>query len=177
MYKILPALICLFLLACSNESKMAGDNSPEPITKADATTAGAENNTTSGNTADFEQAQLGPGLNLWISDADAGKGTEFCLDVTMSEIKGLLSMQYSIRWDPNILAFKSVKGFTLPFMDENDFGVHKTSQGILTAVWIDESLQGVNKAAGDLLYQLCFNAIGNSGDETPVRFWSSPTPF
>ncbi|KAA3635232.1 MAG: hypothetical protein DWQ02_10165, partial [Bacteroidetes bacterium] len=121
--------------------------------------------------------KLGPGLNLWISDAETDQGTDFCLDVTMSSIKGLLSMQYSIRWDPKILEFKSVKGFTLPFMDNNDFGTHKISEGILTAVWIEDNLQGVNKEEGDLMYQLCFTAIGNSGDETPVRFWSSPTPF
>jgi len=176
-YKFLPAFICLFLLACSNEPNTTGNNSPEPVKKEGATTADKENNPTSGNASAPEQAKLGPGLNLWISDAETEKGTEFCLDVTMSEIKGLLSMQYSVRWDASILEFRSVKGFTVPFMDENDFGVHKTSEGILTAVWIDDSLQGVNKSAGDLVYQLCFTAIGNSGDETPVRFWSSPTPF
>jgi hypothetical protein len=177
MYKIIPGLLCLLLLACSDTPKASQNNSSTPVLKEVAATNDAENNTGTVDVTTSGKPAPGPGLNLWISDAEVEKGTEFCLDVTMSEIKGLLSMQYSVRWDTKILEFKSVKGFTLPFMDENDFGVHKTSEGILTAVWIDDNLQGVNKTDGDLVYQLCFTAVGNSGDETPVRFWSSPTPF
>ncbi len=174
MNKLLAGLLILLFFACSNEPKATESISAEPVSEQPV--ASPETTAPAPETSE-PVSKLGPGLNLWISDAEASKGEEFCLDVTMSGIKGLLSMQYSVRWDPKILEFKSVKGFTLPFMDNNDFGTHKISEGILTAVWIEDNLQGVNKEDGDLMYQLCFTAIGNSGDETPVRFWSNPTPF
>lgn len=176
MYKILPVAVLLFLLACSNEPK----NTPAVSAQTDSSEQTAASNTDNAaaeKQPEVEELKLGPGLNLWIADAEVDAGAAFCLDVTMSEVKGLISMQYSVRWDPKVLEFQSVKGFTLPFMDENDFGRHKITEGILTAVWIEDNLQGVDTQTGDILYQLCFKAVGNSGTETPVRFWSSPTPF
>ena len=176
MNKLLAALMLLLFFACGNEPKTNDSPSDDQSTEQPEIKS-AEKNSEPATTPSEPVSKLGPGLNLWIADAEAEKGTEFCLDVTMSETKGLLSMQYSLRWDPKVLQFNEIKGFTLPGMDVNDFGAHKSKEGTLTAVWIDDTLQGVNTNDGDLLYQLCFTALGDSGTETPVRFWSTPTPY
>lgn len=179
MQKLLILLFPVMLLACSNEPKEASVSASEvqkEVVKQpseEVNNQPAQESTVSADTG----KRNGPGLNLWIADATVKTGEDFCLDVTASEIKGLLSMQYSLRWDPKILEFKEVKGFNLPTLDAGDFGSHKAKEGVLTAVWIDETLRGSNPKDGDVVYQLCFTATGASGSSTPVRFWSSPTPF
>lgn len=119
----------------------------------------------------------GPGLNLWINNATAKQGEEVCVKVSVSAISGLLSMQYSLRWDPKVLTFKKLQGFSIATLDENDFGKHLIKEGILTAVWIDDTLKGEQLKDDEQLYELCFTAIGKAGQTTPIRFWTTPTPY
>lgn len=144
-----------------NQTTVANDNSTDPRT--DASTTIKQND--------------GPGLNLWIADQDVKPGEEFCTQVFASEYDGLLSMQYSIRWNPEILEFKEVSGYQLTYFDQNDVGTTRVKEGILTVVWIDDSLKGQDLKKDDVLYELCFVVKGAAGTDTPIRFWTSPTPY
>ncbi len=177
MKKIILLLLPLLFVQCSNEQNNApasGDVNQTPV----ETTQAVETNTpTPAEPKDTPIKKDGPGLNLWVGSADAEKGQEVCIDITVSKIEGLLSMQYSMRWDPKTLEFKAIQGFTIPTMDISDFGRHLTKEGMLTAVWIDDTLKGVNTKNGEVLFQLCFTAVGEAGSSSPIRFWSSPTPY
>ncbi|MCB0651390.1 MAG: hypothetical protein KDC85_08970 [Saprospiraceae bacterium] len=174
MYKSIAALMLLFMFACSTDPKVSNTSTADqPVAEQKMQPNDPAVSTPSAK----PEHEDGPGLNLWVGSGSVANGAEVCIDVTSSKITGLLSMQYSMRWDPKLLEFTSVKGFTIPTMDLNDFGSHKAAEGFLTAVWIDDTLNGVNLENGDLLFQLCFKAIGASGEEAPVRFWSNPTPY
>ena len=116
-------------------------------------------------------------LTLGFSSARVKSGELVCLDVQTANFNALLSMQYSVKWDPALLQFKSVQGFRLPGLGPEDFGAHRTAEGILTAVWIDENLQGITVNDGDTVYQICFQAIGASGQRAEVNLSDGPTPF
>ena len=177
---LIKKLILLFIpflfIQCSNEqnnSTASADTDNPPV----ETTAQIVETPTPAETKNTPNKKNGPGLNLWVGSAEVKKGEEVCIDISVAEIEGLLSMQYSMRWDPKTIEFKALRGFTIPTMDISDFGRHLSAKGTLTAVWIDDTLKGVNTQDGDVLFQLCFTAIGEAGSSSPVRFWSSPTPY
>ena len=178
MKKLLFILLPLFFSQCA-EDKSQSSTSSTSDKKEQVVSEVQENQEPNTNQADSQTLadKKGPGLNLWIGSATAKKGEEVCVKVTVSAITGLLSMQYSLRWDPKILQYKGLKGFSIPTLDKNDFGPHRAKDGVLTAVWIDDTLKGENTKDGDKIYELCFLLIGESGQSTPVRFWSNPTPY
>ena len=179
MKKLLFILLPLLFSQCADEKPQA--STPSTSEKKEQTISEVqENQAPDTKQADNQKTatdKKGPGLNLWIGSAKAKKGEEVCIEVTTSDITGLLSMQYSLRWDPKILQYKGLKGFSIPTLDQNDFGPHRAKEGVLTAVWIDDTLKGENTKDGDKIYELCFLLIGESGQSTPVRFWSNPTPY
>ncbi|GDX45020.1 hypothetical protein LBMAG24_03470 [Bacteroidota bacterium] len=62
-------------------------------------------------------------------------------------------------------------------MTKENFGVQAVSKGILTCMWIDNSLKGVNLVDDSSLYQVCFKVIGKSGGVSGIKFTQKPTPF
>ena len=116
-------------------------------------------------------------LTLGISNERVKNGAEVCLKVQVVDFDQLLSMQYSVRWDPKMLQFKRTDGYQLAGMSAANFGAHRAAEGILTSVWIDNSLQGVSLANASPIYQICFEAIGATGQSTEVNLSDGPTPF
>lgn len=116
-------------------------------------------------------------LTLGVANQTVKSGSPVCLNVQVSDFNQLLSMQYSVRWDPAMLDFKSVQNFQLGGLGPEDFGAHRAEEGILTSVWIDENLQGVTIPDGATIYQICFQVTGSAGQSTEVSFSDGPTPF
>ncbi len=107
-------------------------------------------------------------------------GTNECLDVTVENFNNVGSMQFSINWDPEVLDFTQVTGFNpaMPNLDgSNFFEVNPGVDGILTFSWNDLSFNNVTLADGEVLFQLCFDAIGALDDCSPVTITSDPTPL
>ncbi|HMQ63088.1 MAG TPA: cohesin domain-containing protein [Flavilitoribacter sp.] len=116
-----------------------------------------------------------PPLKLSGSYAKTSPGQEVCITVSAANFSMLLSMQYTMRWDPKVLTFKEVRNFGLPYLGPDSFGAHRTKEGILTFVWIDNDLKGVTVADGGALYQVCFTATGKAGQSSYFRFSGDPT--
>lgn len=116
-------------------------------------------------------------LTLGVANERVKSGESVCLNVQVADFNQLLSMQYSVRWDPKMLKFEKTTGYKLGGLGPEDFGAHRTQEGILTSVWIDENLQGVTLQDGATVYQICFQAIGTAGQNTEVGFSDGPTPF
>lgn len=116
-------------------------------------------------------------LTLVADHQAARSGQEVCVNISVADFQNLLSMQYSLVWDPEVLSFEKVQGFNLPYLGENNFGLNRKDKGILTFVWIDNALQGVNLSDGTVIYQLCFRVTGKAGAGTEIKFSPEPTPF
>jgi hypothetical protein len=164
MKKILFVCLAASLLACqNNNSEKVREQAAQKIAQAQSVLNAAS--------ASSEQ------LTLAIEGKNVEQGEQLCLSVTAEGFAGLISMQYSIRWDPKVLRFQNVANFQLPWLSEDNFGMHITDEGVVTFVWIDNDLKGVNVNDGDELYQLCFEAVGESGQESTVTLGQDPTPF
>ncbi len=113
-------------------------------------------------------------LPMRISSEKAARGTETCLSVTASQFNEIVSMQYTMKWDPKVLQYKEVKNFGLPGLTVTNFGPRAVDQGILAYSWFDPKVQGITKPDGFKLYDVCFEAIGESGKTTAFSFENEP---
>ena len=116
-------------------------------------------------------------LTLVAEHQSAKTGEEVCVSISVADFKNLLSMQYSLAWDPEVLTFETAQGFNLPYLGKNNFGMNRKENGVITFVWIDNALQGVNLSDGTVIYQLCFRVKGKRGSGTEIKFSPQPTPF
>ncbi len=114
-------------------------------------------------------------LLLTASNVEAPKNSEACVAVTAKDFKDILSMQYTMQWDPKVLEFKEVRNHGLPGMKENNFSTHLTKEGKLTFSWYDPRLVGLTKADGVKLYDVCFETVGKAGTVSKFEFTSLPT--
>jgi hypothetical protein len=116
-------------------------------------------------------------LTLVAEHQAAKSGQEVCVNISVADFNNLLSMQYSLVWDPEVLVFENVQGFNLPYLGENNFGLNRRDKGILTFVWIDNALKGISLADGTVIYQICFKVKGQAGSGSEIKFSPEPTPF
>lgn len=122
------------------------------------------------------KAQLAP-IGLSINDVKASKGDQICVPVNLYNFQNMLSMQYTIQFDPTKLHFVGVIDQQMPYMNTSNFGLHNAQKGEITVVWIDNSLQGVTKADGASAFTLCFRVTANPGEKAEIKFTDKPTPF
>lgn len=116
-------------------------------------------------------------LTLSVGKANAKPGSTVCVNVNAAGMRKIISMQYSLKWDSSVLELTEVKNFRLPGLTADNFGRTQAASGILTSVWIDNTLKGVELAAGTSLYQLCFRVKGKVGTSSAISFVQKPTPF
>lgn len=164
--KLFFAALCALFTCCTSQTAKQPDGQASgealPVQNAQTTTA---------------PASVAGNLTLVAPKRTASPGETVCLDITVAGFQQLLSMQYSVRWDQNILEFKELKEFKLPSMDANNFGTNRAQNGLLTALWIENSLKGVTVADGTSIYQICYKVKGKSGQFSSINFVERPTPF
>ena len=124
-------------------------------------------------TAPVRPVEVGK-LPLRISSLKAKKGTEVCLSVTADQFNEIVSMQYTMKWDPSVITFREVKNFGLPGMAETSFGDRAYKQGLLAYSWFDANVQGITKPDGTKLYDVCFEATGEPGTSSTLEFADVP---
>ncbi|MCI5082389.1 MAG: hypothetical protein MRY78_11875 [Saprospiraceae bacterium] len=109
------------------------------------------------------------------TSATAASGEVACVDVTTKNFNDIISMQFSMQWDPKIATFKGMKNLNLPGLSKNNFGLHILDQGLMTFVWIDNTLSGVSLPDKSPIFQACFTMQGNTGDQSYFRITEQPT--
>jgi hypothetical protein len=122
-----------------------------------------------------ERAKTAGAIYLSVGGGSVAKGGETCVAVTAKHFKSVVSMQYSIKWDPKVLKFKEMKGFSLPGLNLESFGKHILNKGIMTHSWYDANIKGINKGDGETLYEICFEAVGDTGSKSAIQIVDAPT--
>lgn len=169
MKKILFFSLLLAMVSCAGESAPSDNQQESPLETQEAPTATPQ---TVSSTSSVKT-----NLTLSAPQRSLKTGETVCLDITVADFHNLIAMQYSMKWDPAVLQFQEVKGFALPHMSAQNFGVHRIAEGILTSVWIDNSLRGITLSDGSPIFQVCMKAVGKSGQSTTFNFVDTPTPF
>ncbi len=116
-------------------------------------------------------------VTLSAGRAGGTPGTTVCINVSAAGFRKIISMQYSMKWDTQVLEFSGIKDFRLPFLSQENFGLAKVKSGQLTFAWIDNNLKGVTLPDGSPVFQICFKLKGKSGTVGTVSFSPQPTPY
>ncbi|MEO0340123.1 MAG: cohesin domain-containing protein [Bacteroidota bacterium] len=116
-------------------------------------------------------------IGLSFPDKKVKAGETVCLPITVFNFQSMLSMQYSVSFDPTKLKFIEIAEEKIPYLGPNNFGLQSINEGILTVVWIDNDLKGISKAEGEDVFSLCFEVIAPAGATTEIDFSPKPTPF
>ncbi len=119
------------------------------------------------------QAQSPLVLGGYNKKVKAGETT--CVGIYGRSFDRILSMQYTLQWDNELLKFKRVDNMNLPGMSINNFGLNRTNEGLLTFAWYDPQLIGITKSSGEQLYEVCFEASVTDAATTYLQFTSEPT--
>jgi len=108
-------------------------------------------------------------VNLSVQDTIIDRGEQFCIDVAPEFFFGITNFEFALEWDESILQYESANAFILDDFDSGNFDTDNISDGELTVVWSDPTNFGTFVANGDLLFQLCFTAIGDPGEMTNIE--------
>jgi len=127
--------------------------------------------------ASAKSAANGPmssGIILSVPDQTVAAGQTVCLPVQVQQFDQIMSMQYTMHFDPAVLQFKEIKDFQLKDMGKSNFGTNRASNGIITTSWYDLDVKGLSVNNNTPIYQVCFDAIGTAGQASPVEFNGDP---
>lgn len=116
----------------------------------------------------------GSPFSIAASDEYGQKGDLITVDVNVGDFSGVVSMQYSMNWNPSILQFEKVQGFTLKDLSASNFGADQAKDGNLLMAWYDSSVRGVTMANGTIIYQVVFRVIGEDTSRSRIRFSGKP---
>lgn len=105
------------------------------------------------------------GFKIVVNGRDVAPNSNFCIPVTVNDFDTLVSLQYAMQWDKNIIRFDSTTSYKLPFMNASSFGGN-TANGTLLLSWYDQNALGVTRPDGDTIYRVCFKALGAVGTQS-----------
>ncbi len=85
------------------------------------------------------------------SSVDAAPGEVFTIQVSAENLVNIVSMQFSLDWDPDVVSFQEVKDFAIPDLGSGNFGAQEADQGRLGMNWFDNSSSvGITHTSTDL---------------------------
>ncbi|MEZ5041746.1 MAG: cohesin domain-containing protein [Saprospiraceae bacterium] len=112
------------------------------------------------------------GFGVVIEDTAANQGDKVCLDVTAYDFVNILGTQFTINYDPGRLQFVEIANPNLVGLSSGAFG--NPSPGNLTFSWSDPNAVGVTVPDETVIFQICFNVLGNN-TSTTVSISGTPT--
>lgn len=113
-------------------------------------------------------------LTLNLEDQTVKPGETVCANVQVRNFRNIMSMQYTTRWDPAVLRFTKVQGFSLKDLSATNFGTTRAEEGQIAISWFDQDLKSITLPDDNTIYQICFEAIGASGSSSSLQFTGDP---
>ncbi len=110
-------------------------------------------------------------LRLIGSSTSGNTGEVVCVDYAVEGFQNLISVQFSVNWNPNMLEFVSSSTSNL-----EDFQVNEMMafDGVLTANWFDPNKE-ITLADGTVVLTLCFEIKGSCGQSASIDITDDPT--
>ncbi len=95
------------------------------------------------------------------------QGQTGCMPVTVHDFDTIVSMQYAMHWDKNVIQFLNTQSYNLPDLTSGSFG-GTPATGLQLLAWSDPSAVGVTRADGTKIYDVCFTAVGAPGTSSLI---------
>ena len=98
------------------------------------------------------------------------------VEVSVTGFTDIISVQFTMEYDPTVLDFVNVDNFGLEYMANSNFGTPPDiDDGFVTFAWLDESLQGLDADDETVIFSIIFQTVGMAGDSSALTFGNSPT--
>lgn len=106
-------------------------------------------------------------LTLTVGSATGQANTDVCLELTTSNFKNVIGMQFVIKFDPAFLTHKafdnlnsSLRGFSTGSLNANN------TNGTINLSWVDDQIAGVTLPDNAVIMRMCFTVKGTTGSST-----------
>lgn len=114
-----------------------------------------------------------------VGSANTSVGGSVCVPVTVKNFN-LISTSFSVQWDPKVLKYKEIKqihpGISSAF-DPGLLNTDKASAGYLGVALLSTSSTSLLQVPNDeVLFTICFDAVGADGSCTAVQVNNAITP-
>ncbi len=112
-----------------------------------------------------------------IGDTGGDSGTNICVPVTVNEgFDDILGFGWSVDYDPAILTYTGLQNVN---SSVSSLGANESSAGTLSFIWNAPFAANseVTLADGTVLYEMCFDIIGASGQMSALDFSNVPNPI
>ncbi|MFT4533886.1 MAG: gliding motility-associated-like protein [Saprospiraceae bacterium] len=115
----------------------------------------------------------GPPFMLDVSDVTVNMDSVTgCVDITVANFTNILSMQFVLTWDTDILNNANPTSFMLDGITSNSFLLNQAN-GSATFSWNDNV--GVDLADNSKIFSLCFDLVGECNESSDVQIVSQGT--
>ncbi len=125
------------------------------IKTGDVNCSAAANDLT-GNNTDRTQ---GEDFNFIIKNQTLKAGNTYEIEFMMAEVEDFLGYQFTLEFDPEVLAFEHIVPGELEGIQQNNFGLAQADQGIITSSW--NTIKGMNPSR-DKAFGIRFRALKNT---------------
>ncbi len=107
------------------------------------------------------------GFGVVVDSADALPNQVVCLPVYAQGFKDIVSFQYSLTWDANVLNFDRIQNLNLPGLIKDFHNLIAPNR--LLIGWADPTGVSQTRANGAVLYEACFKAVTIIGNSTDIK--------
>lgn len=108
----------------------------------------------------------GQGFGFIIDSVQIQTGTDFCVSVKTKEYTEILTLQFALSWNQDVIKFKQTKNYNLPGWGPTDFSLILPNE--LLGTWADPAGVCSVRDSGHVLFDVCFSAIGAVGSNTYI---------
>ena len=95
-----------------------------------------------------------------------------CFEVSVRDFDNILSFQFSINWDANILTNAQIQDFGLNDLNASNFNV--ATPGTIRVGWDHAQATGIDLNDGHVLFVICFDEAGETNTQSAIQFSGTP---
>ncbi|MEM8523437.1 MAG: T9SS type A sorting domain-containing protein [Bacteroidota bacterium] len=107
---------------------------------------------------------------LLVADAIVEPQEEFCLPILAQNMPPIAGLQFEVAWDKEKLESTSIQlGENVLGIAERQYTLREDAFGL---VWNEFNAQNIELDETEVLFELCFLALGEQGEQTIVSFGS-----
>lgn len=111
-------------------------------------------------------------LTFTTASVQATMGSEVCVPVTVQNLEEVVTMQFSIEYDDDVLSFTEVTNDGVLM----NMGSYNNNGNVLNFIY-EGTPTGFSLADGTTIFEICFDAIGACNSESNIVIGSFDTPL
>lgn len=127
----------------------------------------------------FLSTTLSAQVTVMASDEAALQGDTVEVNFTVLDFTDLISIQFAVRWDNEVLNFRDVRNFGLENLNNNmpsnnNYGFAQLNEGKLRFSWSDPTGYPISLDDNTNIYTIVFDVVGAIGTQSNVSIVSCP---